>query len=178
MTNYNFSLVLSGISAEDEDHADRLYPACDDGLVCGYGKTVYVDFSRESTSYETAVLSAITGIEKTCLGVHVISVDAGDYVGITDIGKHSKISKQSIALLKDGKRGAGDFPNPIQRLEGTHPLWRWSDVAQWLASNDKIDPILAINAQITADINLALALRKDGALARINALIKNIPRIR
>lgn len=64
-------------------------------------------------------------------------------------------------MLKDGTRGPGGFPSPIQRLGGTSPLWRWADVAAWLAQQGKIDPRLADNAQCLEHINLALQLRSD-----------------
>ncbi len=52
-------------------------------------------------------------------------------------------------------------PESIQRLGGASPLWRWADVAAWLAQQGKIDPRLADNAQCLEYINLALQLRSD-----------------
>ena len=160
MNTYEFSLVLSGINENTPDLEDALFEAgCDDGLVCTYSNTVYIDFMREAKSYREAVMSAIRNVESSTLNARVVSVDAGDLVGITDIAQLSEISKKTISAYKDGKRGAGDFPNPIQRLKNKSPLWRWSDVATWLADNGKIDIELAQNALITEAFNNALAQR-------------------
>ena len=160
MNTYEFSLVLSGVNENTPDLEDTLFEAgCDDGLVCIYNNTVYIDFMREANSYKEAVLSAIKNIESSSLNAKVISVDAGDLVGITDIAELSDISKKTISAYKDGKRGPGNFPNPLQRLKDTSPLWRWSDVASWLADNGKVNIELAQNALITDAFNQALSQR-------------------
>ena len=162
MNTYEFSLVLSGVSDCTPSLEDALYEArCDDGLVCSYCNTVYIDFMREATSYKDAVMSAIKDIESSSLSASVVSVDAGDLVGITDIAELSAISKKTISAYKDGKRGPGEFPNPVQRLKNKSPLWRWSDVATWLAHHGKVDPEIAENALITEAFNKALAQRSQ-----------------
>ncbi|MCS6175377.1 hypothetical protein [Shewanella baltica] len=161
MKTFSFSLVLDGVNSNTPHLEDALFEAgCDDALVCFYGNTVYLEFDREAESFHSAILSAIKAIENSGIGAKVISVDAGDYVGISDISTLSSITKQSIALLKDGKRGAGNFPNPVLRLTSQQPLWRWGDVANWLANNHKIDNELARNAETVEAFNLALELRE------------------
>ncbi|HDI5832731.1 TPA: DNA-binding protein, partial [Escherichia coli] len=62
------------------------------------------------------------------------------------------------ALLKDGKRGSGDFPCPVQRIKGQSPLWDWADVAEWLMNNGRLkegDQIVQ-NARTLSKWNLAL----------------------
>nr|WP_232487360.1 hypothetical protein [Pectobacterium parmentieri] len=132
MTTYHFSLTLSGVSADTAGLEDALFSGCDDALVCFYGSAVYLEFDRESPHFSTAVISAIHDIEPAGIQAKVHSVDAA-WVGISDIAALSTLSRQAIALLKDGKRGAGNFPSPVQRLRGTSPLWEWSDVTDWLA---------------------------------------------
>lgn len=164
MNYYEFSLVLSGVTYSTPDLDDMLFEAgCDDGLICAYNETVYVTFTRESLSYKDAVLSAIKDIESTPLA-KVISVDAGDHVGLADIAELSSASRQSIQLFKDGKRGKGDFPNPVERLQCKQPLWRWSQVAQWLATQGKIEQELCDNALITEAFNQALEARQPKPL--------------
>jgi len=161
MNTYEFSVVLSGVNENTPNLEDALFEAgCGDGLICFYNDTVYIDFTRTSPSYKDAVLSAIKDIESAGLGARVVSVDAGDLVGITEIASLSDISKKTISAYKDGVRGAGHFPSPILRLKNTSPLWRWSDVATWLADNGKIDIELAQNALITEAFNKALADRE------------------
>ena len=61
-------------------------------------------------------------------------------------------------MLKDGKRGSGDFPCPVQRIKGQSPLWDWADVAEWLMNNGRLkegDQIVQ-NARTLSKWNLAL----------------------
>ncbi|KAA1155317.1 DNA-binding protein [Pseudoalteromonas sp. FUC4] len=167
MNTYEFSLVLSGVDETTPNLDDALFEAgCDDGLVCTYNNTVYVDFMREAINYKQAVMSAIKNVESAGLNARVISVDAGDLVGISDIAQLSELSKKTISAYKDGKRGKGNFPSPIQRIKNTSPIWRWSDVATWLAEHGKIDIELAKNALITEAINQALQQRNPKPIVK------------
>ncbi|MCA1767123.1 MAG: hypothetical protein LC639_02685, partial [Idiomarina sp.] len=97
MNTYNFSLVLNGVSSRTPLLDNKLYQAgCDDALVCFYGSTVYLQFDREAESFQQAVLSAIQQVESLD-GCSVSSVDAGGYVGISDIAEYSGLTKQSIS---------------------------------------------------------------------------------
>ena len=178
MKLYTFSLVLSGVNIDTPELEDKLFEAgCDDGLICFYGSTVYIEFDRESDNLKSAIMSAIKNVEQANVSAMVISVDAGDYVGLSDVSELTEISKQSIALLKDGKRGPGTFPNPVLRLTGRQPLWRWGEVADWLAVHNKIDSELADNARVIESINLALEIREpkkcDEIIALADELNKN-----
>lgn len=171
MQVYSFSLVLSGVDGQTPELEDKLFEAgCDDGLICFYGATVYIEFDRAADDFKSAVLSAIADVERAGLDALVRSVDAGDYVGLSDISNLTDISKQSIALLKDGKRGPGTFPDPVLRLTARQPLWRWGEVADWLAKNDKIPAELAENARTVELINLALELRESKKCQEVVAL--------
>jgi len=79
-------------------------------------------------------------------------------VGLSDIAEMTDMSRQAIAMLKDGTRGSGDFPCPIQRIKGQFPLWDWADVAQWLLKNGRLqeDSELVNNARVLSKWNLAL----------------------
>jgi predicted DNA-binding transcriptional regulator AlpA len=159
MAVYNFSLTLAGVSSKTPGLEDALYVSgCDDGLICYYGKSVYVEFDRESDSFANAILSAISDIETAGIGAQVMSVDSY-LVGLSDIAQLTGLSRQAIAMLKDGTRGSGDFPSPLQRLKGSSPLWSWCSVAAWLAEKGKMGQELADNAQCLENINLALQLR-------------------
>ncbi|QHM72732.1 hypothetical protein C7M51_03050 [Mixta intestinalis] len=89
----------------------------------------------------------------------VMSVDT-TLLGLSDIAQRSQLSRQAIAMLKDGTRGPGHFPAPVQRLAGHSPLWRWASVARWLHESGKLSAELTENAQVMENINLALALRE------------------
>ncbi len=131
MTLYHFALTLGGVTADTAGLEDALYAAgCDDALICFYGKAVYLEFDRESDNFAHAICSAISDIESATISAKVISVDSS-LVGLSDIAELTELSRQAIAMLKDGTRGPGGFPSPIQRLGGASPLWRWADVAAW-----------------------------------------------
>lgn len=160
MALYNFALTLAGVSADTKGLEDVLSESgCDDALICFYGKSVYLEFDRERDSFCQAVFSAIRDIERAPLGATVLSVDA-NLVGLSDIAELSDMSRQAIAMLKDGTRGSGDFPGPVQRIKGISPLWRWADVAKWLNVKGKLDAERAVNARQLDIINLALQLRE------------------
>lgn len=158
MALYNFTLTLSGVTYETEGLEDALFESgCDDALICAYGHSVYLEFDREADSLDDAIASAIDNVESAGIGATVTSVDSA-LVGLSDIADITEMSRQAIAMLKDGKRGNGDFPCPIQRIKGQSPLWDWADVAAWLAENGRIKAgsELAVNARTLSKWNLAL----------------------
>ena len=71
-------------------------------------------------------------------------------VGLSDIAEMTNMSRQAIAMLKDGTRGSGDFPCPIQRINGQSPLWDWGEVADWLSTNGRLkrDSERVVNARV------------------------------
>jgi hypothetical protein len=162
MPTFNFSLVLGGVTEDTLNVMDALFEAgCNDCLVRHYGKSLFVEFDREAQTLESAILSAIQNIESAGIGAKVTSIDESVFVGLSDIAKLSGLTRQAIALFKDGKRGGdnGYFPVPAHNLSNKQSLWRWSEVAQWLVDNHKIDASLAVHALTIERINLALTMR-------------------
>ncbi|HFZ8994287.1 TPA: helix-turn-helix transcriptional regulator [Citrobacter freundii] len=162
MPLFNFTLTLSGVTSSTPGLEDTLHSAgCDDALTCFYGTAVYLEFDRERETLEQAILSAITDIESAAtLNARVESVDS-TLVGLSDIAELTGLSRQAISLLKDGARGAGQFPGPVQRVKGSSPLWRWQTIVDWLVSQRRISrqsPIIA-HARTLDSLNLALQLR-------------------
>ena len=158
MALYNFTLTLSGVTYETEGLEDALYESgCDDALICAYGNSVYVEFDREANSLDEAISSAVENIESAGIGAIVESIDSA-LVGLSDIAEITEMSRQAIAMLKDGTRGSGDFPCPLQRIKGQSPLWDWANVAQWLLKNGRLKEgsELVINARVLSKWNLAL----------------------
>ncbi len=161
MAIYNFTLTVSGITLDTQGHEEALFKAgCDDALLSYYGKAIYLEFEREASSLNAAISSAIYDIESAGIGARVESVDA-TLVGLSDIAAMSNLSRQAITMLKDGARGKGDFPGPIQRITGQSPLWEWAEVAEWLEGCGRIaaDSGLVENAKELSRWNLALRLR-------------------
>lgn len=161
MTLYNFTLTLSGVTSDTPGLEDALFTAgCDDALVCFYGTAVYLEFDRESETLVQAVLTAVRDIEFAGINARVESVDS-TLVGLSDIAELTGLTRQAVALLKDGARGSRKFPGPVQRVKGNSPLWHWSAVVDWLVQEGRItdESQLAINAHVLDSINLALQMR-------------------
>ncbi|MEQ4691018.1 MULTISPECIES: helix-turn-helix transcriptional regulator [Providencia] len=176
MTLYNFTLMLSGVNIDTPRLEDALYESgCSDALVCFYGKSVYLEFDREAQSLDKAIESAIDNIEMAGIGAKVNSVDSA-LVGLSDIAELTHLSRQAIAMLKDGTRGSGDFPSPIQRIKGQSPLWDWAEVANWLLKSGRLDSHteLVSNAQVLSKWNLALRASACSELQQVEAITKKI----
>lgn len=172
MALYNFTLTLSGVTYETEGLEDALSESgCDDALICAYGRCVYLEFDREADSLDYAIASAIDNVESAGIGATVTSVDSA-LVGLSDIAEITEMSRQAIAMLKDGTRGNGDFPCPIQRIKGQSPLWDWADVAEWLAENGRIKAgsELAANARTLSKWNLALRACASKDFAEVESI--------
>ncbi len=167
MALYSFTLTLSGVTFETEGLEDALFNSgCEDALICAYGHSVYLGFDREAKSLDEAIASAVDNVESAGIGAIVASVDSA-LVGLSDIAENTEMSRQAIAMLKDGTRGSGNFPCPVQRIKGQSPLWDWADVTEWLAKNGRIkaDSELIVNAHTLSKWNLALraSISKDFA---------------
>ncbi|UTM60452.1 hypothetical protein L4174_024010 (plasmid) [Photobacterium sp. CCB-ST2H9] len=178
---YEFSLTtsLTGIDTDEKiiNVSNALFEAgCDDGSPSFYGDALYISFYREAESYEQAVISAIKDAEKV-EGIKVLSVDAGDHVGLTDAAELSGVSKMALSRYSRGERGAGNFPCPVERLNGKTPLWSWSEIATWLKENnkdqgkDQFYEEMVCNAEVTAAINIALQLRDKVKSDRVSTYL-------
>lgn len=174
MMLWNFTLVLSGVTSSTPKLEDALFAAgCDDALICFYGTAVYLEFDREAVTLNAAISSAIRNIEEAGIGAVVGSVDS-TLVGLSDIAELTKLSRQAVALLKDGARGKGDFPNPIHRIKGQSPLWSWAEVAEWLVMSGRMaaDNPLVSNARELEQWNLALRLRASKASLQVDERVQ------
>lgn len=75
MNNYGFTLRVMGIDTHRDDFPDALYEAgCDDALVLVQGDgQLLLDFHRDESSFDEAVLSASRNIEQA--GGTVVKVE-------------------------------------------------------------------------------------------------------
>jgi hypothetical protein len=75
MKFYDFKLVLAGVSDVSDDQGDALYEAgCDDGTIISRDGSVFVRFSRESTSLEQAINSAAADVNRAGFQVDHVEV--------------------------------------------------------------------------------------------------------
>ncbi|ENZ7486683.1 DNA-binding protein [Klebsiella aerogenes] len=177
MPIFNFTLTLSGVTSQTPGLEDALFAAgCSDALVCFYGTAVYLEFDREGQSLEQAALSAIRDVETAALpDIRVESIDS-TLVGLSDIAELIGVSRQAIALLKEGARGSRRFPGPVQRVKGNSPLWRWKSVVEWLVAEKRIaaDSPMVANALLLDSLNLALQLRRSPENHRVQRYLQSL----
>lgn len=176
MKSYNFQLVLSGVNIDTPNLEDSLFEAgCDDGLLCSYGQTVYITFTRESPFYESALFSAITDIENSSLNVEVIYVDYDGYaesVHLSDITALSSITHQIMQYSKDVVRGNNSFPLSIERVKEKHQVKRWEDDSSTVAVQVKKEVKLEDKKVITDIFNEALKIRNSNP--RVKKLLSKL----
>lgn len=154
---FQFTLVLKNVNESTPTLEDSLYEAnCDDGLINFRSGAVYIDFDREASSLEEAVISAIKDVKSAALDAEIASVAPENLVTESEIAKRLNKSRQTVSLWIKGERRQS-FPHPVMRLSEKSPLWNWSEVCVWLYDNNIITDIeLVENALFLANINAAL----------------------
>lgn len=170
MNTYNFTLILEGADVLAGETLDVLYEAgCGDA---GFGRSNQVqtaEFDREAASFEEAVMSAIRDVESAVSGLRVARVEPDDLVTAAAIAQRTGRTRQSIAQLAAGTRGAGDFPTPVASVDAKTRLWRWSEVVRWFAEReDRASSTGPSIAEFVAALNGVLEARRH--LARLARL--------
>jgi predicted transcriptional regulator len=176
MTNtYQFTLVLKNIHENTVDLEDSLYEAgCDDALINFKNGAVYLEFDRETSSLEEAVVSAINNVQSSSIDAKVVSVAPENFVTESEIAKRLNTSRQTVSLWIKGERRKF-FPQPFMRLAEKSPLWKWNEVCMWLYENKIInDKHLVEDALFFANINAALEERDSKARETRHHLLERI----
>jgi len=158
MTTYQFTLIVEGPNLQADDLIDRLYEAgCGDALVGRADGVQYLDFDREASSLQDAILSAVAGIEQLD-GVEVVRLADAGLVSMADIAVRMGRTRESVRLLIAGERGPGGFPPPVTDPRSRYRLWRWSEVERWLTTYLG-DERTHTDDHVSAAINAGLELR-------------------
>ena len=174
---FEFDLVLSSVSYEDETLEDRLHEAgCDDATLSFRNAVAYLDFTREANSLEEAVISAINDAERA--GAIVARVMPDNIVSASEISRRIDRSRESIRKYIEGERGSGGFPAPASGLNNKSLLWSWVDVSKWLSENKLISEDILKTAIVIAGINMALSVRRNKELETLkNETLSKLGRI-
>jgi hypothetical protein len=136
---FDFTLILEGVGTLNEEGVNALFEAgCDDALPAMRNGVAFLEFSREAVSFDEAVLSAIRNVEKA--GFPVARVEPDDFVNMSEIARRLKRTRESIRQLISGVRGPGGFPPPLARVRQRSPLWRWTEVLQWVQKTRERKP--------------------------------------
>lgn len=88
-----------------------------------------VRVNRLAPTFREALVSAISDVQSS--GLVVRHVEPDDLVTQADIASRLGRTSESIRLLSLGRRGKGDFPEPVARATLRGSLWSWSEVAVW-----------------------------------------------
>jgi hypothetical protein len=159
METHQFTLVVEGPDLQSDDMVDALFEAgCDDALVGRTDAIQYLDFDREASGMDEAILSAIADIEQLS-GVEVIRIADAGLVSMADIASRTGRTRESVRLLVTGDRGPGGFPPPVTDPRSRYRLWRLSEVERWFADRLGVG-LEAADAHVLAAINAGLELRR------------------
>ena len=166
MPEFDFKLILSGITDFTDEQVDSLHQAgCDDATVAQRGGRVYMTFSRQAATMVDAVLSAISDIRKANIGASVLRVDTCNLVTQAEVARRLDRSRQNIEQYINGKRGPGGFPAPACNLTEGQPLFYWCEVAYWAYQNNILGESQNREAQEIAVLNNILELEHQKVIA-------------
>ena len=170
---YDFSLILSGISELTEDQAEALFAAgCDDATPSVIYGRVWLEFTRMAVSYKDAVLSAIRDVRQANIGADVERIDECNLVTPSEIARKIGKTPQYVHQLMTGARGPGQFPPPDCHLTDTVLLWTWCAVSFWLIENNIVRPEVVEDLDTAFLINYALEDIRGGRCPQIPATVQ------
>ena len=118
--------------AEDDQDFDAIVEklgeaGCDDALVgTGLPGRLGLDFSREASSAEEAMKSALADVKQPIPTADLVEA-VPDYVGLSDAAEVVGVSRQNLHKLMAKHKS---FPAPIHA--GSFSLWHLADLMSWL----------------------------------------------
>ena len=156
MTTHNFVLILNRLI--DEATSDLLFEAgLDDAAVTAFDGHPALDVDRDAPTLLEAIASA-TAQAETVAGIRVLRVEGEELVSQADIAERTGRSRQAVNHWIKRDPNSSGFPQPAHGASSRSPLWRWTDVQDWLggvASPDERGRIIALtNATLVARRNL------------------------
>lgn len=174
MSVHTFTLVLSHPQTLTPELEDAVFEAgCDDAALGRRSGALYLEFDRAAPCLLDAVLSAIQDVRRVP-GAVVAHVEPADIVSASEIAHRVGRSRESVRLLVEGARGPGGFPPPLAGVRAKRfPLWRWSDVAEWLETYG-IETGRTDEARVIAAVNGALDLVAHSDSDHRNAILEAV----
>lgn len=143
---------------EDELLKQLIDAGCDDALVgLGVPGKVALEFTREASSAQRAVLSAIRNVQSAMPGAQLTEA-APDLVGLTDVADIIGVSRQNMRKLMLSH--SSQFPLPVH--DGKTALWHLADVLEWLEQRGSyaIPDATRELAQVTLRLNLQQTMQR------------------
>lgn len=172
---YIFTLILRNLDENTPGLEDSLYEAgCDDALINFRNGAVYLDFEREASSLELAVMSAIKDVESSSVDAIVAKVAPEDLVTESEVATRLHVKRQAVFLWMKGQRRKNKiFPRPIMKLNQRSPLWRWREIVEWLYQNHiLVEKDMLVDAIFMENINIILEERETNIKKSREALRK------
>jgi predicted DNA-binding transcriptional regulator AlpA len=129
---YEFTFVVEGVNAEDDEAVSVLAEHLDATLARGAGVNLLL-ITSEGVDAIHAALNAIASAESLVPKIRFLHLDR-DLVGISEIAKRTGHSRQNVAQWVTGERRAADsapFPK-VEGVVGRARIWLWSEVNAWL----------------------------------------------
>lgn len=154
-TDYEFTLKFAVPETLDaEQLEEHLFEAgCDDALLgLGQAGRLALNFTREASSAEAALVSALKDVRKAVPEARL--VEAGpDLVGISDIARLLDFSRQNMRKLI--QTHLANFPLPLH--EGSSAIWHLADVLEWFIQRQDrpVENSLVQVAKASMGVNLA-----------------------
>lgn len=171
MKTYEFTLVLKNVDENTPNLEDSLYQAgCDDALINFRNGAVYLDFERQASSLEQAVMKAIIEVESS--GAVVANIGPENLVTESDIAKRLNVNRQTVSLwTKEQRRKL--FPKPSSKLSDRSPMWKWDEILLWGYEHGIIEDKSTINNAILLKLlNFALDER-DPKIRKLHERLLN-----
>lgn len=164
MTEFEFSIIASGLDPAAADFESRFFDAgCDDATVSFQKGHIIVDFAREAETFQSAIVSAVQDVLRT--GASIDRIEPDPLVSLKDIAERTGMTRAAITQYAKGQRREG-FPAPRFRVTSASPMWLWSDVSNWLYSADQVKHETVIEAQILEQANAVIDAAGTGDFER------------
>lgn len=160
-TTYEVNLIVRGLDLDDEVQMAHLEQLDYLALPAEIDGKTEIEVEIPATSAIEA-WSRIYG-DLRGAGMHVVRVDS-DLVGISDIASRLHVSRETVRLWSVGKRREG-FPPTFGRVSQS-PVWRWSDVAEWVDREEDLKgnlDAMPFPGDVIEALNGALSHRRESA---------------
>lgn len=159
-TAHSFTLILEGPDPLTDEHLNSLVDAgCDDAMFGARSGVPWAAFDRKAPSLAEAVAGAIRQVEGAVPGLRAVRVEPEELVSAAEIARRVGRTRETVRLWIEAKRGRGNFPPPACTVGPRRTLWRWADVAQWLASCGISEGESVRDALFLSALNGALEVR-------------------
>jgi len=154
MPTFEFTVALDRAPADDD--FDRLFDAgLDDTTPETRDGRGVLNVDRDAASMSAAIVSVVRDVARA--GFRVVGIEDDDLVSLKTVAQRTGRSYESVRLLASGKRGPGEFPEPLSG-DGW-ALYSWAHVSEWYAKNYGADAVPPVSPDQRVLAAAALMLR-------------------